>query len=301
MTPFLRARRQTYTPLMTPFNEGRVDLAELEAAIDRQIIAGVDGIVVCDVIGEGPVLSSDECESLLKAAVFCGRPHLSVIAATGTNCTARTVERCRRAEELGADALLVTVPYYSKPTLKGVVDHFRDIAAAVGIPVLVDDDPGRTAKDYGSALVEALAEVDLVAGLCHGVGRLDHFAALPASLRDRFMHLSRDDRRLMEFLDLGGHGGLSALANIIPSPVQTMVAMAEHGSNCSSLLQAMSVASTSVGVDDVAALKEAQFFLHQSPADVRLPLVAAEAETILRVRHGFAPFARCEPSTRQAA
>lgn len=301
MTPFLRARRQTYTPLLTPFTEDRIDLAAFGAAIDRQIIAGVDGIVLCDVIGEGPVLSSDECQSLLKAAVSRGRPHLSIVAATGTNCTAKTVERCRRAEELGADALLVTVPFYSKPTLKGVIDHFRDIAAAVGIPVLVDDDPGRTAKDYGPALVDALAEIDLVVGICHGAGRLEHFAALPVSSKERFMHLSRDDRRLMEFLDLGGHGALSALANIIPSPVQTMVAMAERGSGCDSLLQAISVASASAGMDDVAALKEAQFFLHQSPADVRLPLVAAEPEAILRVRHGFVPFARCEPSTRQAA
>lgn len=301
MTPFLRARRQTYTPLLTPFSEGRVDLAEFEAAIDRQIIAGVEGIVVCDVIGEGPVLGSDEWQSLLKTAVSRGRPHLSVIAATGTNCTAKTVEQCRRGEELGADALLVTVPYYSKPTLKGVINHFREIAAAVGIPVLVDDDPGRTAKDYGPALVDALAEIDLIVGICHGAGRLEHFAALPASLRDRFLHLSRDDRRLMEFLDMGGHGALSALANIIPSPVQTMVAMAERSGGCNSLLQAMSVASRSVGEDDVAALKEAQFFLHQSPADVRLPLVAAEPETILRVRHAFALFARCEPSAREAA
>lgn len=301
MTPLLRARRQTYTPLLSPFNDGRIDLSEFEAAIDRQIIAGVDGIVVCDVIGEGPVLGSDEYQSLLKTAVSHGRPHLSVIAATGTNCTAKTVERCRRAEELGADALLVTVPYYSKPTLKGVINHFREITAAVGIPVIVDDDPGRTAKDYGPALVDALAEIDPVVGIGHGAGRLEHFAALPASLRDRFMHLSRDDRKLMEFLDMGGHGALSALANIIPSPVQTMVAMAERGSGCDSLLQAMSVSSAAVGGDDVAALKEAQFFLHQSPADVRLPLVAAEPETILRVRHAFAPFARCEPSTREAA
>ncbi len=301
MTPFLRARRQTYTPLFTPFSEGRVDLPEFEAAIDRQIIAGVDGIVVCDVIGEGPVLGSDEWQSLIKTAVSRGGPHLSIVAATGTNCTAETVERCRRAEELGADALLVTVPYYSKPTLKGVINHFREIAAAVGIPVLVDDDPGRTAKDYGPALADALAEIDLVVGICHGAGRLEHFAAVPASLRERFMHLSRDDRQLMEFLDMGGHGALSALANIIPSPVQTMVAMAERGRGCDSLLQAMSVASRSVGGDDVAALKEAQFFLHQSPADVRLPLVSAEPETILRVRHAFAPFARRELSTRQAA
>ena len=111
--------------------------------------------------------------------------------------------------------------------------------------------------------------------------------------------MSRDSDRLMEFLDSGGDGALSALANIIPSPIQTMVAMTERGSGCNSLLQALSVAAEAVGMDDVAALKEAQFFLDQSKADVRLPLVPAERETILRVRRAFTPFASCEP--RRAA
>ncbi len=301
MTPFLRARRQTYTPLLTPFRDGHIDLPAFEAAIDRQIIAGVDGVIVCDVIGEGPTLALDEQEKLLETCVSRARPHLSVIAATGTNCTARTIERCRRAETSGADALLVTVPYYSKPTLKGVINHFREIAAVAGIPILVDDDPGRTARDSGPALVEALAEIPAITGFCHGGDRLAHFAALPPSLRDRFMHLSRDDSRLMEFLDIGGGGAVSALANVIPSPVQTMVAMTERGKSCNSLLQAMSAAATALGADDVAALKVAQFFLHQSPADVRLPLLTAEPETIQRVCRAFAPFARCQPSTRRAA
>ncbi len=299
MTPFLRARRQTYTPLLTPFSEGQIDPLAFEAAIDRQIIAGVDGVVVCDVIGEGPVLGADERDNLLKICVSRARPHLTVIAATGTNCTAKTLEQCHHAEQFGADALLVTGPYYSKPTLTGVVNHFREIASAVGIPVLVDDDPMRTAKDFGSTLPEALAEIDAIVGICHGAGRLEHFAALPISLKDRFTHLSRDDNRSMDFLDLGGHGALSALANVIPSPVQTMVAMTEPRSGSNSLLQTMSGAAAALGTDDVAALKEAQFFLHQSSADVRLPLLAAEPETILRVRHAFAPFARCEP--RRAA
>lgn len=301
MTPLLRARRQTFTPLLTPFAEDRIDLAAFEAAIDRQIIAGVDGIVACDVIGEGASLSFDERGNLLKTCVSRARQQLSVIAATGTNCTAGTIERCRHAEQVGVDALLVTVPYYSKPTLKGVVNHFREIAEAIDVPVLVDDDPGRTAKDYGPALVEALAEIDLIVGICHGAGRLDHFASLSAPLRERFIHLSRDDSRLMEFLWIGGHGALSALANVMPSPVQAMVAMAERDSGCNSLLHTMPVASAALGTDDVAALKEAQFFVHQAPADVRLPLMPAEAETILRVRRAFAPFARCEASARQAA
>ena len=301
MTPFHRARRQTFTPLLTPFSECRIDVRAFEVAIDRQIVAGVDGVVVGDPIGEGPSLSQDERDELLKACIAGGSQHLTVIAATGTNCTAETIERCRRAEDLGADGLLVTVPYYSKPMLKGVLNHFHEVAAAVSIPVIVDDDPCRTARDYGSALLEAIASLDIIIGICHGTDRLSHFAGLSALMKDRFLHLSRDDRAILQFLDMGGHGAISPLANVIPSPVQTLIAMSERSSASNSLERAVDAAAIALGRDEVVAVKEAQSFIHQSLADVRLPLVAAEPETVIRVRQAFAPFARCGLSMRRVA
>ncbi|WJH38031.1 dihydrodipicolinate synthase family protein (plasmid) [Aliirhizobium terrae] len=301
MTPFHRAARQTFTPLLTPFGEKGVDLKAFNAAIDRQIIAGTDGIVVGDAIGEGPVLTAEEHDALLRAAVGHAKPHLSIIAATGTNCTRTTIERSRRAEALGADALLVTVPYYSKPTLAGVVDHFRQVAAAVGLPILIDDDPGRTAKDFGQALLESLADCHAIAGVCHGADRLAHFAGLPSKLETRFLHLTRDDAHLPQFLALGGNGAISPIANIIPSPIQTMVGLRGSVDTCSSFGMAVSGAIAALGQDDIAALKEAASFIHQYPADMRLPLVPAEPETVIRIRHAFAPFARCETGRPMAA
>jgi 4-hydroxy-tetrahydrodipicolinate synthase len=302
MTPFHRAARQAFTPLLTPFSGNAIDMPALEAAIDRQIVAGMDGLVVGDAVGEGPTLKREEHDVLLRACIERGRRHLSIVAATGTNCTKTTIERSRRAEELGADALLVTVPYYSKPMLAGVIDHFRQVAAAVGIPLLIDDDPGRTAKDYGAALLEALADCHVIAGVCHGPDRLAHVAALTPALKDRFLHLTRDDATLPQFLALGGNGAISPVANVIPSPVQTTVALGSVGvERPGELTRTVSRAVAALGRDDVAALKEAMSFIHQSPADVRLPLVAAEAETVVRIRHAFAPFARCEIGNRMAA
>lgn len=301
MTPFLRARRQTFTPLLTPFSSGVIDSAAFEASIDRQIRAGIDGIVVGDVIGEGPTLSEAEHKQLLAACISGAGRHLSVIAATGTNCTQTTVARCQRAQALGADALLVTVPYYSRPTLKGVIAHFRDVAAAVSIPIIIDDDPGRTAKDVGPALLDALAAFDIVQAICHGPDRLASFAGLSPALKSRFMHLSRDDASAPAFLALGGSGLVSPVANIIPSDLQAMVAMSEGSREAGSLSQTMVAAISAAGSQDIAALKEAAFFIDQFPTEMRLPLVCCGPEVVIRVRHGFAPFARCEVSGSIAA
>lgn len=299
MTWFHRATRQAYTPLLTPFVDDVIDFQALGAAIDRQIVAGMDGIIVCDVTGEGYALTQAERDAVLRTCVSRGSQHLSVIAAAGTNCTRTTIEQCRRAEELGADALLVTVPYYSRPTLAGVVDHFAQVASALSKPVIVDDDPGRTARDYGILLPERLANIDLIAGICHGPDRIGHFSRLPQVLRERFTHFSRDDATLFRFMETGGNGIFSPLANIIPSPVQTLVSMTKDVALGSPLAQSTMNAAAALGRDDIAALKEAASFIHQSSPEVRLPMVAAEPETIIRIRQAFAPFARCE-ATHQA-
>lgn len=302
MTPFHRASRQAFTPLITPFQNNGIAFDALEAAIDRQIVAGMDGIVVGDVVGEGPTLSDDERDALMRTCIERGKRHLSVIAAAGTYCTQTTIERSLRAQALGADALLITVPYYSKPTVKGVVGHFRQIAAAVSIPVIVDDNPGRTAKDFGSELLEGLIDYQIITGVCHGADRLAYFSALPKHLRARFIHLTRDDATLCRFIELGGDGAMSPIANVIASPMQTVISLGSSTSGgFASLTETITAAIAAVGTEDVAALKEAMSFIHQSPADVRLPLVACEPETIIRIRHALAPFARCEEKVRAAA
>lgn len=301
MTPFHRASRQAFTPLITPFQNDGIAFDALEAAIDRQIVAGMDGIVVGDVVGEGPTLSDVEHDALLRTCLERGKRHLSVIAATGTYCTRTTIEKSLRAQALGADALLITVPYYSKPTVKGVVGHFRQIAAAVSIPVIVDDNPGRTAKDFGSELLEGLNDCQIITGVCHGSDRLAYFSTLPKHLRARFIHLTRDDTTLCRFIELGGDGAISPIANVIASPMQTVISLGSTFGSFGSLTETITAAIQAVGAEDVAALKEAMSFIHQSPADVRLPLLACEPETISRIRHALAPFARCEEKVRAAA
>ncbi|MCJ7997693.1 dihydrodipicolinate synthase family protein [Rhizobium cremeum] len=301
MMPFRHRCPAGFTPLLTPFSEDRCDIAALNAAIDRQVAAGMDGIVILDAFGEGHALDAQERDAIISACVQRAQGRLSVIAATGTNCTTASIDLARRAVRLGADALLVTIPYYSKPRLAGVVEHFRSIADAVPVPIIVDDDPGRTAIDFGMGLLSGLASTEGIVAVCHGQARLGFFAGLPANLRRRYLHLSRDCRTLPAFIASGGNGAISPLANVLPSHVRSILDASAELGRMTALHQEIVSALASCGPDDIAALKEATSFIHQHPADVRLPLVAAEPETIIGIRHAFAPFARCEGEATVAA
>lgn len=278
------------TPLITPFTKRGPDLRALEASIARQIIAGIDGIVILDVVGEGQALRQAERDLLVSTCVRVAEPHLRVVVARGTNCTRTTIERCHSAQAAGADALLVTVPYYSKPTLAGTIDHFRQIASSISVPVMVDDDPQMTAIDHGHHLIDGLSRHDSIFGICHGRMRLGYFASLPEELRRRFLHLSRDDPTLPDFMQAGGNGALSPIGNIIPSAIQALVSMPAGPEGRSILAAAMDAAIREMGADDLAALKAASAVLNGHALDVRLPLVSAEPDAIERVRNALAPW-----------
>lgn len=260
------------TAMLTPFSATGIDVAVFETEVGRQVAVGIDGIVVHDVIGESCALEHREQDLLLRTAVRCADSQLTVIAATGSNCTAKTIERSLRAQELGAKALLLTVPYYTKPTLKGVTDHFRQIEAAVRLPILIDDDPSRTARDFGEELLVGLADLARVVGICHGPARLAHFANLKTSLRTRFKHLSRDDHSLAPFLALGGSGVISALNNIRPAPVTSPNRSVDARS------------TPQLDTCDVAGLKVAVSLDRPFPTDVRLPLVPLERDEEIVLR-----------------
>lgn len=272
MTSFRRGSPYAITAMLTPFTSTGIDTTVFEAEVARQVAAGIDAIVVHDFIGEGCTLEQWEKDLLLTTAVRCAGDTLTVVAAIGSNCTRKTIEESLTAQRLGADALLVTVPYYSKPTLEGVVGHFRQISAAVGLEILVDDDPSRTARDYGCELLGELAALDGVVGICHGVGRLAHFANLQTPHRERYMHLSRDEQSLPSFMALGGSGVVSSLSNL-------------------SADARWPIGETSVwelDPADIPALKTAVSADRPYPTDVRLPLVPLDLESEELLLQAFA-------------
>lgn len=271
------------TALLTPFRQGRMDRSELQRAVDRQIAAGVSAILICDHIGEGYALTQDERDAVLLICREQSAGRLALIVATGCNDTAKTIERSRRAEVLGAAALLVTVPFYSKPALRGVANHFHAIAQETRLPLIVDDDPGRTGLDHGQSLLSLLADIPSVVGIRHGPGRLEAFYRLPTELKQRFRHWTADDFTVALFRACGGHGCISARGNICPG---TLDARSDGTSAADEMMQALLVVAG--GRWDAAALKTCASLLHGSSAEVRLPLVPLDPPLVAAIREAIA-------------
>lgn len=268
---------RTATALVTPFDGDDIDRAGLMAAIDRQVSAGMDAVIVCDVAGEGCTLSDTERDVVLSICLEQAGGRLAVIAATGTYCTARSIALSRRAQQVGADGLLVTVPYYSKPTMAGVANHFRSIANATHLPIIIDDDPQRTVIEGGARLLSALMDVENIVGVRHGAGRLSAFAHLDPVLRRRYHHYCGDEVDVPAFLTCGGHGVVSAAGNLFPLLLAAMGrgfpgACALFGQQISALLLATG------GQWDACVIKEASAVLWGSACTVRLPLIGIDAD-----------------------
>lgn len=207
-----------YAPaLPTPFNEdGAVDCAAFERFCALQIDAGATALVVCGTTGEAPTLSAAEQRTLIGIAAKIAHGRVPVIAGAGSNATARAVALSKHAEAAGADALLSVVPYYNKPAQEGLCAHFRAVAAATGLPIILYDVPSRTACGLADGTVARLAESPQVIGLKDATGDVGRLARLRPLVGPQFRLLSGDDATAPAFLALGGHGCISVTSNVAP-------------------------------------------------------------------------------------
>lgn len=281
------------TALVTPFSNGEVGSAALEALVEWQVLSGVDGLAVCTAAGEGPTLSPQERRMVLDICIRTAADRIPVIAAAGTNCTESTIALIRDAEECGARAVLVTVPYYSKPGQKGILHHFQQIAAASNLPVLIENAPARTASDLTSETMERLADLEKIVAIVDSTGDIARLANLPPALRRRFRFLSGHDATALSFHLSGGDGIVSAAANILPRLVSSLQ-QAAYGSYISAALalnDRLHPLLTALGTDnDPALLKYALQLLRGTGPDLRLPLVPAEAESRFAIAKALSPF-----------
>src|SRR5882762_1968020 len=149
--------RGTYTALVTPFQDGELDLPALEKLIEEQIAAGITGLVAVGTTGESPTLSHEEKEQVIRATVEIAKGRCQVLAGTGSNSTHAAVAATEAAEKMGVDGMLVVAPYYNKPSQEGLFRHFQAIAQATAAPIMLYNIPGRCAVDIGPETVERLA------------------------------------------------------------------------------------------------------------------------------------------------
>ena len=220
----------TYTALVTPFREDRVDATAYARLIDEQIAAGVDGVVAVGTTGESPTLDHDEHLEVIRLAVEAAGGRCKVIAGTGSNCTREAVEMTREAEAIKADAALLVAPYYNKPSQEGLYRHFRAIAEATQLPVILYSVPGRSVVEIGVETTRRLAaDCANVIAIKEAGGSVDRISQLRAALPANFTILSGDDALTLPYLAAGASGVISVTSNVIPGEVARMVGAYRHG------------------------------------------------------------------------
>jgi 4-hydroxy-tetrahydrodipicolinate synthase len=220
----------TYTAIVTPFKNGALDVSALELLVRLQINGGVDGIVPVGTTGESPTVDYDEHIRIIELSVKFAAGKIKVIAGTGANSTSEAVYLTREAEKVGADGSLQVAPYYNKPTQEGLFQHFRAIARATKLPIVLYSIPGRCGVEIGVDTVKRLAaECKNIVGIKEAGGNPDRVSQLRAATGPRFEILSGDDSLTLPFMAVGAQGVISVASNVIPREVAQMVAAFTRG------------------------------------------------------------------------
>ncbi len=216
--------RGTYTALITPFKDGRVDAAAFARFIEFQIAGEVDGIVAVGTTGESATLDHDEHLEVIRLAVEAARGRVKVIAGTGSNSTQEAIHTTQAAEKLGVDAALVVAPYYNKPSQEGMYRHYRAIAEATRLPIILYSVPARCGVEIGVETARRLADdCPNIVAIKEAGGSVDRVSQLRAALPADFIILSGDDGLALPSLAVGAVGVISVTSNVIPAEVAQMV------------------------------------------------------------------------------
>ncbi len=208
--------------IVTPFKDNKVDEKALADLIEWHIASGTNAIVPCGTIGESATLEYEEHYRVIELTVQAVRGRVPVIAGTGANSTQETIVMTRRAKELGADGALLVVPYYNKPTQEGLYRHYKAVAGAVDIPIVLYNVPGRTALNMLPATVERLAGIRNIVAIKEASGNMAQAGEIIRLCGDRITVLSGDDSTTFPLMALGGKGAISVSANVAPMDVSAM-------------------------------------------------------------------------------
>ena len=220
----------TYTAIVTPFTNGKIDEVALKNLIQFQIKGGVDGLVPVGTTGESPTLDYDEHIHVVEATVRTAGREAKVLAGTGGNSTSEAIYLTKAAERAGADGSLQVAPYYNKPTQEGLYQHFRMIAESTKLPIVLYSIPGRCGVEIAVDTVARLARACRnVVGIKEAGGNADRVSQLRAALGPRFTILSGDDSLTLPFMAVGAQGVVSVASNIIPRAVSQMVSAFAKG------------------------------------------------------------------------
>jgi 4-hydroxy-tetrahydrodipicolinate synthase len=212
-----------YTALITPIKKGEVDYDSLGKLIERQNVGGVDGIVPCGSTGESSTLSHDEHQKVIEFCVKKAKGKMKVLAGSGSNSTAEAIRLTKFAKSVGCDGALLIAPYYNKPTQKGLYLHFKEIADAVDIPIVLYNIAGRTSINIEPATIAKLAcDCKNILAVKEASGSLDQMSRIKY-LAPKFDLISGDDALTLPLLSIGGIGVISVISNIVPKETASLI------------------------------------------------------------------------------
>jgi 4-hydroxy-tetrahydrodipicolinate synthase len=214
----------TYTAIVTPFRDGAIDEDALERLIKLQIKGGVDGICPVGTTGESPTVDCEEHIRIIELAVKFAAGKIKVLAGTGANATSEAIKLTQEAERVGADGSLQVAPYYNKPTQEGLYQHFKAIARATKLPIVLYSIPGRCGIEIGVDTTKRLAtDCKNIVGIKEAGGNCDRVSQLRAACGEKLLILSGDDSLTLPFMSVGAQGVISVASNVIPKEVSQMV------------------------------------------------------------------------------
>src|ERR1700720_3359806 len=276
------------TAMVTPFRgDGSLDEPTLRNLILRQIDAGINFLVPCGTTGESPTLTHEEHLRIVEITVELAKGRVPVLAGAGGYNTAEGIALGRALAAIGADGLLSVTPYYNKPTQEGLYQHYRAIANAVPLPIILYSVQGRTGVNVEPATVRRLAGIENIVGIKEASGSIGQMAAILNTVPDEFIVLSGDDAIALPLIALGGRGVISVVSNEIPAEMTQLVRLARHGNisgareihrRFHSLMEVNFVESNPIPVK--AAMAEMGLL---EPV-WRLPVVPPKAENQARIR-----------------
>ena len=211
-----------FTAIVTPFKNGQFDEAAYRELIEFQVKGGIHGIVPCGTTGESPTLSHAEHKRVVETCIDQVKKRVVVIAGTGSNNTAESLELTQHAEAAGADAALMITPYYNKPTQEGLYQHYKTVASQTKIPIVVYNVPSRTSVNLLPETVARLAELPTIKGIKEATGDLKQCAKVLQLCGDKITVLSGDDFTVLPLLAVGGQGVISVVSNVVPGDMAGM-------------------------------------------------------------------------------
>ncbi|RXI96680.1 4-hydroxy-tetrahydrodipicolinate synthase [Anaerobacillus alkaliphilus] len=268
---------QLLTAMVTPFDqEGKIDFEATQSLLNHLIANGTDGIVVAGTTGESPTLTTSEKADLFKFVVEVVAGRVSVIAGTGTNSTASSIELTQIASQAGVDGIMLVAPYYNKPSQEGLYQHFKTIAETTKLPVMLYNIPGRSVVNMQLDTIVRLSQIENIVCIKEASGDLDAMANIIENTPEDFLLYSGDDSLTLPVLAIGGHGVVSVASHVIGNEMQDMMNAFHNGDTKTAATlhrQLLPIMKSLFIAPNPTPVKAALGMIGQNVGSVRLPLV----------------------------